>query len=542
MSRARDIADKFSPAVAANVANIATGSSTDIVTTTNDLPVTGNEIGDVSFVDSANRLFMWTGTGWYNIALVNEAPSITSVTDSDGNTTPFSLSTDGTPTVITVAATDPEDIPLTWSYEITSGLLGNTATISQEDNIFTITPSTNDSDAGAFAITFKASDGISIGTSLTSFTLAFSFNVQYNSKIGFVEVGTKTYISASNSAWAEYTSNLPAYLQGALGTLTVNTGNTTVTVGGAARIWLLRQPGWDAVSDIANYTSYGTTTGAPLTTYSADFDVYYRDVAAGTYTLDTQSGMYFFTFQSGKKTGVLLNGLAPADIPPFAGSIKGYWTTKDANSYSGLSTWQNLAEQFGTGLPSYSDATLSTVTEVADGIGTTTTYPILRGTRDGASIINFGPQSTVTNSDNWTVIHLTRYTPGGYADRIILGASNNILIGHWTNAGSFSQGGAGIAYMQGWVTPQNNPHGFDWFIGAARHSNYRTNGIVRGSSGAGSYNTELGIGNYGQQPTERSDFDIALMLVYDRRLSDTEIAEVETWVNEQFDLQITLGS
>ena len=55
---------------------------------------------------------------------------------------------DGTATTITLVSTDPEGSTLTWSHSITAGTLGSTATITNVDNVFTITPSTTEADAG----------------------------------------------------------------------------------------------------------------------------------------------------------------------------------------------------------------------------------------------------------------------------------------------------------------------------------------------------------------------------------------------------------
>lgn len=153
-----------------------------------DLPLTGNSAGDMAYVSGNNRLYINNGTGWYNIALVNTNPSITSVQDANSNTTPFTLETDGTATVITITASDPEDVPLTYSYSVTAGSLtnggGTTATVTQgtgsNTNVFTVTPSTNEDYAGSFTLTFTASDGINQATSANVFSLQFSIpNLQY---------------------------------------------------------------------------------------------------------------------------------------------------------------------------------------------------------------------------------------------------------------------------------------------------------------------------------------------------------------------------
>jgi hypothetical protein len=152
-----------------------TGSSSSSVTTystISELPLIGNTTGDQAFVSGNNRLYLWNGNGWYNIALINTAPTITG-----GGAGSYDLATDGTPTVITLTATDPEELPITWTYSVTSGSLTNgggvTATVSQADNVFTITPTTTEAYAGTFSLTFTASDGVNIATDVNSFTLDF---------------------------------------------------------------------------------------------------------------------------------------------------------------------------------------------------------------------------------------------------------------------------------------------------------------------------------------------------------------------------------
>ena len=87
----------------------------------------------------------------------------------------YNLATEGTATIITAVSTDPEGFPLTWSYAVTSGSLGSTATVSQADNVFTITPSSTEADAGTFSITFSVTDGATGAVNAVSaFTLGFT--------------------------------------------------------------------------------------------------------------------------------------------------------------------------------------------------------------------------------------------------------------------------------------------------------------------------------------------------------------------------------
>ena len=135
---------------------------------------TGMSTGDQALVTALNKLFMYTGSGWFLIATMTNA-SPTDITGVDGT---YTLATDGTATVITVTSTDPEGFPLTFSHAVTTGSLGSTATVVQgtgaNTNVFTITPSTDSANAGTFSLTFSVTDG-STGAvnAISAFSLSF---------------------------------------------------------------------------------------------------------------------------------------------------------------------------------------------------------------------------------------------------------------------------------------------------------------------------------------------------------------------------------
>jgi len=137
---------------------------------------TGMSTGDMAFVTANNNLYLYTGTGWFKLATV-ENNSPTAIT---GVASTVDLAKDGTATVITAVSTDPEGFPLTWSYAVTTGSLTNgggaSATVSQADNVFTITPTTTEAYAGTFSITFSATDGTNAVTAASAFTLAFAYD------------------------------------------------------------------------------------------------------------------------------------------------------------------------------------------------------------------------------------------------------------------------------------------------------------------------------------------------------------------------------
>jgi hypothetical protein len=132
--------------------------------------VVSPSVGDMALVQDLNKIFVYNGVGWFLIATVtNGTPS--SITGIDAA---YNLTKDGTPTIITAVSEDPEGFPLTWNYAVTAGSLGSTATVTQADNVFTITPSANEADAGNFSITFSVTDGATgLVTNLSQFSLAF---------------------------------------------------------------------------------------------------------------------------------------------------------------------------------------------------------------------------------------------------------------------------------------------------------------------------------------------------------------------------------
>ena len=147
--------------------------------TLDSLPLTNLEAGQQAYVSGTNRLYMSNGSGWFNVALINASPSLT--IDPTGT---IVLATDGTPTTITLTATD-SDTPagvITFSVE-SDGSFGGLASLSQDSSVFTITPLTeSDASTTSATLTFKASDGVNFGSGTTPLTLTFAPPTTTNSK------------------------------------------------------------------------------------------------------------------------------------------------------------------------------------------------------------------------------------------------------------------------------------------------------------------------------------------------------------------------
>ena len=131
-----------------------------------DLPSSGLTSGDLAYVSANTSVYVYSN-GWYRIAAVNNTPSFTTQPNAS-----YVLAADGTATTVTLAATDPEGATLTWGSSAT----GDTgiATITNNANVFTITPVTTGS-GGTMSVTFTASDGVNTANSnAASFTLDFT--------------------------------------------------------------------------------------------------------------------------------------------------------------------------------------------------------------------------------------------------------------------------------------------------------------------------------------------------------------------------------
>ncbi len=169
------------------------GSSTIVANTTALLALSSPSAGDQAFVTGNNTLYFYNGSGWYKIALINTTPSISGVNAS------YALAIDGSATTVTIVASDPEGLPIT--YSIASDTSGNIATVAQgtgaSTNVFTITPSTNSAHAGTFSLTFRASDGVNFATAASSFTLQFNVQNQRYTTALITSVGANNAVNSS---------------------------------------------------------------------------------------------------------------------------------------------------------------------------------------------------------------------------------------------------------------------------------------------------------------------------------------------------------
>ena len=187
MGRSRDIATILSKTEADNTSNLVLLNTTSTVSgvdsaevqsigllsfsTLDSLPINNLEAGQQAYVTETNRLYVSNGSGWFNVALINASPTLT--IDPAGT---IVLATDGTPTTITLTATDSDAPDALISFSVESdGSFSGLGTISQDSSVFTITPKIEDSaTTTSSTLTFKASDGVNFGTGTSALSLTFA--------------------------------------------------------------------------------------------------------------------------------------------------------------------------------------------------------------------------------------------------------------------------------------------------------------------------------------------------------------------------------
>jgi hypothetical protein len=289
------------------------------------IAITGMVAGQTALVTALNKVFMYTGSAWYLIATMTNA-SPTAIT---GVNSTYDLAIDGTATTITAVSTDPEGFALTWSYAVTAGSLGSTASVSQADNVFTITPSTTEADAGTFSITFSVTDGATGAVSAVSaFTLAFAAVLPTSGLTGLYDMKDNSSYSGSGTTWADISGNSGP-------NLTIDASLTTYNSSGIGGIPSL------TLAVGANAVSVGPTYPTGLTDTSSPYDgtvvmIFAKPTTVGTAQWpNDQEAFYLFSASHSQ-------GLAVSAIKPPGG---GY---ADTAIYADTATWGSWPHRAAT--------------------------------------------------------------------------------------------------------------------------------------------------------------------------------------------------
>lgn len=210
--------------------------TTLVVATIDDLPLVTTE-GNKALVSSTNTLYLYNN-GWYKIAIVNRFnPQWITEPDSEYTLDLTSIDSD---LIITVYATDSDDVPITYTAVIDSDF-NVAATIthdSDKDNRWVVSRVDSDTGAGTTGgVVFKASDGINLVQKQVSFIIPSNGASYVNLKSPASTYALGTTSLTFNSS-TKYEGSHSAYI----------TGNGTVN----------RRPGYNQ----------GSATSESLTEYT----------------------------------------------------------------------------------------------------------------------------------------------------------------------------------------------------------------------------------------------------------------------------------
>ena len=144
---------------------------------------------------------------------------------------------------------------------------------------------------------------------------------------------------------------------------------------------------------------------------------------------------------------------------------------------------------------------------------------------DAATGVSF---PTAILPKNYTFFYLSRYI-GGNKRRIFQGKNNNWLSGHWG-------GKSGMAYHEGWITDhRKNYFGNGWVLGTDQNKLYRANAkAINISNRSRGVNTHLAINVSGRYANEKSEWEIAEAIVFNRHLNDDEMTKVEGYLAHKY--------
>lgn len=137
------------------------------LTSVNNLPAS-HSAGDLAFVDSADKLYVSNGEGWYSVTITNGTP----YWDSAPSAT-YNIADSATPLIVSVKALDSDGVSVSYTgFASDSGQY--LVNITTDSSVTTFTPlsadsvannatlgNIPDSNGGSFTYTFRATDGIS---------------------------------------------------------------------------------------------------------------------------------------------------------------------------------------------------------------------------------------------------------------------------------------------------------------------------------------------------------------------------------------------
>jgi hypothetical protein len=147
------------------------GSSVTSYAAPSNFPSSGNTVGDFAFAtNSPKALYVWDGSEWDRVwSGGQEGGPIFSTSPSSG----YSL-TGGANTDVTVAASDPDGFPITYSVVTNPSNQAQATITNPSSGVFRFAASNTASNAGNFTAKFIADDGVQKTTASSTLTLSFT--------------------------------------------------------------------------------------------------------------------------------------------------------------------------------------------------------------------------------------------------------------------------------------------------------------------------------------------------------------------------------
>ena len=261
------------------------------------LPSSSNTAGDLAFVKDKKAMYVWDSSEWDRLYNGPET-SLAWTTEALAS---YGLNQDGTSTTITTVASDPEGFLITYSYDVTPSNQAQATIVDSGNGNYTLTPSTNDSDAGSFTFRSKATDGLySISKSST---INLTFSLADNDTVFFAPFQTNTTDTVNS-------------ITPTSGTGTIS--STGITAGGVT----LNALDNTAQNTQLIYSSLSNIINSTQTVWTIEFWGY-TNGADGTYNTWIEIGNGGSSYTNGvlyRHTATYVNGSA---FPPLASGALG---------------------------------------------------------------------------------------------------------------------------------------------------------------------------------------------------------------------------
>ena len=143
---------------------IGSTESMTIYTSLQGLPLFDNNYGDLAYVSTNHRLYIWDSAGWYTVAEIDTSMNVV------GGEGSFTINEDSE---ISFSINSNSNNPITYGYVLDDS--DDIATISQVDNQYTI----GASDFGSFRVALTANDQVNLVRDLANINVEISERREY---------------------------------------------------------------------------------------------------------------------------------------------------------------------------------------------------------------------------------------------------------------------------------------------------------------------------------------------------------------------------